>query len=122
MVDVHLLNKSLKVSWVRGQLHSNNYWAKLLDLKISQRYFIWDRNDKSLRCFKKQLRFSRFWKGVIDVLADYKEAYNMRDNAPNEIPSCNIWLSDYSKFSDGEIYAWFSNGIRFFLSFLLMIC
>ena len=113
MVDVRLYNKSLKVSWVRRQLCSDNYWAKLFDLKISQGDFIWDRNNKSLRCFSSQLHFIRFWKDVIEALADYKEAYKPTDNDPTQISSCNIWYSDYSKFSNGRINAWFSKGIRF---------
>ena len=97
MVNLLLHNESLKVSWLRRQLCSDSYWARLFDRKISQGDFIWDRNGKPLRCFSSELHFSRFWKDVIDALADRKEEYNMRVSDTKETASWNIWYSDYSK-------------------------
>ena len=60
MIDLRLYIKSLKVSWVRRQLHSSNQWAKLFECKIAREDCIWDRNAISLRNFGGNIHFNRF--------------------------------------------------------------
>ena len=111
MTDISLYLKSLKASWVKRQLQSNNQWTKLFDLKISRGECIWDRNAKSLRIFGRNLQFNRFWRDVVEAVADFKEAYGEYD--PYEMSACSLWYSDYSKYHNNRLNSWYSKGIKY---------
>ena len=113
MVDIHLYLKSLKISWVRRQLQSDNPWAKLFEKKIARGNCMWDRNSRSLRNFAKSIQTTcHFWSEVAEAVADLKVAYG--DYDPGDMASCSLWYSDYSKFCTSRINSWFCKGLHFF--------
>ena len=111
MVDTHSYMQALKVSWVKRQLQSDNQWAKLFECKIGFGDCIWDRNARSLKNFSRRIQFNRFWSDVALAVAEFKAAYG--DYSWDEMSSCSLWYSDYSKFYNNRIHSWFSRGIRF---------
>ena len=111
MIDIQLYLKSLKLSWVRRLLWSDNQWVALFERKISEGCFIWNRNARSLREFNTNVNFSDFWSDVISAMADFKEAFGKCEQG--EMSSCTLWYSDYSKFTNNKINSWNVKGIYF---------
>ena len=112
MMDIHLYLKALKVSWVRRQLQSDSPWAKLFEGKIGLGNCIWDRNARSLRNFSRSIHATyRFWSEVVEAVADFKAAYG--DYNPDDMASCSLWFSDYSKFHTNCIRSWYCKGMHF---------
>jgi len=108
MLDIDSMIASLKTTWVRRYILSQNTWSALFDLKIGDGSFLWDRNAASLRVLASRVK-NRFWKDVINSLALFRQCYKID---VNDISSCNIWFSDVTKYTGNVEKAWYRKGLR----------
>lgn len=108
MIEIDSMIASLKTTWVRRYMLSQNSWTTLVDLKIGDGSFFWDRNAVSLRILASRVQ-SKFWQDVIKSVALFRENYNINIE---EISSCNLWFSDVTKYTENMEVTWHRRGLR----------
>ena len=109
MVDITAFTNSLKLTWLKRMMTSENTWVRVANLELGDIQNILCYGTVKLNTLCKQIQ-NPFWVDVLHAYSQFTADYFL----PSEdILSEKIWFSDYTKFKNTIIKQWDEHGLRF---------
>ena len=109
MLDLLSFVKSMKISWIKRLLTSNNTWDIIITSDIPNVKEIVKYGSKKIYKMIESVNNS-FWKDVLEAFATFSNAFQPE---VAELLAEGVWYSQFTKFKLSIIKTWDKKGIRF---------